>query len=226
MALTFTQAAATNMRERLHQIIGHEAHHVNIFTFHAFCAHIIENHPDDFWDMLGMRLLDDVEKAKMLENTLDKNTFRSIKPFRKPYHYVSEAMRAIADLKREGVDPGEFAEIVRAEKTAFDAIPDKESTRVKGSLKGVYKTKLTEIERNEELQVLYDEYQKNLSKENLYDYDDLIMGVLTKLKSDQDFRLRIMEQYQYILVDEHQDSNNAQNKIIKYLTSFHENPIS
>ncbi len=224
LALTFTQAAATNMRERLHGIIGHEAHHVNIFTFHAFCSHIIEEHPDDFWDMLGMRLADDIEKVRLLEKILDDNDFRSIKPFRKPYMHISAAIRAISELKREGVDPSEFAEINSKEKAEFDAIPDKESTRVKGSMKTKYRDRLNHIERNIELQSLYKNYQKSLSDENVYDYDDLIMSVLGKLKSDQDFRLRIMEKYQYLLVDEHQDSNNAQNKILKYLTSFHENP--
>lgn len=224
LALTFTQAAATNMRERLHAIIGHEAHHVQIFTFHAFCSHLIEEHPDDFWDMLGMQLISDVEKAKIIESVIDAHPFAHIKPFKKPHHYVSDAMRAISDLKREGVSPEEFKTMIDSAQVAFDATPDKESTRSPGVLKLAFKSMQSHIQKNTDLQMLYEEYEKTLAETDRFDYDGLIMAVLSKLRDDADFRLRIMEQYQYILVDEHQDSNNSQNKIITYLTSFHDNP--
>lgn len=224
LALTFTQAAATNMRERLGFIIGPEAHMVNIFTFHAFCAHIIEQNPDDFWSLLGMKLADDVQKAEILERIIDEHPFEFIKPYGKPYFYIPDGLQAISDLKREGASPKEFVEYVVKDRKDFEAIPDKESTRVKGSLKGVYQQQLKYIEKNSELGILYTEYQKRLISQDLYDYDDLIVSVLEKLRDNEDFRLRLMEQYQYILVDEHQDSNNAQNKIVQLLTSFHPNP--
>jgi len=224
LALTFTQAAATNMRERLLKIIGNEAHVANIFTFHAFCSNIIEQNPDDFWGLLGMKVADEIQKVQILESIIDANPFEHIKPFGKPYFYVSEALKAISDLKREGVSPDELKEFVDQDRKDFEAIPDKESTRVAGSLKGEYQLQLKRIEKNAELQQLYVAYQKGLQENDVYDYDDLIMTVLEKLRSDEDFRLRQMEKYQYILVDEHQDSNNAQNKILELLTSFHKNP--
>lgn len=224
LALTFTQAAATNMRERLLKIIGNEAHIVNIFTFHAFCSNIIEQNPDDFWNLLGMKVADEIQKVQILEKVIDASPFEHIKPFGKPYFYVSEALRAISDLKREGVNPDELKAFVDHDKKVFEAIPDKESTRVAGSLKGEYQLQLKRIEKNAELHQMYVAYQKALQEQDIYDYDDLIMTVLEKLRSDEDFRLRQMEKYQYILVDEHQDSNNAQNKILQLLTSFHKNP--
>ncbi len=224
LALTFTQAAATNMRERLLKIIGNEAHNVNIFTFHAFCSNIIEQNPDDFWNLLGMKVADEIQKVQILEKIIDANSYEHIKPFGKPYFYVSEALRAISDLKREGVNPEELKSFVDQDRKDFENIPNKESTRVAGSLKGEFQIQLKHIEKNAELQQLYAEYQKSLCEHDIYDYDDLIMSVLEKLKEDGDFRLRQMEKYQYILVDEHQDSNNAQNKILQLLTSFHKNP--
>ncbi|MBP6994227.1 ATP-dependent helicase [Candidatus Woesebacteria bacterium] len=224
LALTFTQAAATNMRERLLKIIGNEAHVVNIFTFHAFCSNVIEQNPDDFWSLLGMKVADEIQKVQILESIIDANAFEHIKPFGKPYFYVSDALRSISDLKREGVNPQEFKAFIDQEKKDFTAIPDKESTRIAGSLRGEYQQQLKRIEKNAELQVLYAAYQKALQEHDIYDYDDLIMSVLERLRSNEDFRLRQMEKYQYILVDEHQDSNNAQNKIIQLLTSFHKNP--
>lgn len=224
LALTFTQAAATNMRERLLRIIGNEAHIVNIFTFHAFCSNIIEQNPDDFWDLLGMKVADEIQKVQILEKIIDTHSFEHIKPFGKPYFYVSEALRAISDLKREGVNPEEFAAFIVQDKEAFDTTPNKESERVEGGLKGEYQLQLRRIEKNKELQQVYAAYQKALRVQDIYDFDDLIMSVLEKLRSNEDFRLRQMEKYQYILVDEHQDSNNAQNKIVQLLTSFHKNP--
>lgn len=224
LALTYTQAAASNMRERLLRIIGSDAHAVNIFTFHAFCTHVIELNPDDFWEVLGRKLADDMHRIKILESVVDTQGFTRIKPYGKPHYYVGDALRAISDLKREGVDPSELASIVATQRETFIKIPDKESTRVVGSLKGVYQDQLRDIEKNEELAKLYALYQAQLQEQDLYDYDDLIMYLLAKLRSDADFRLRQMERNQYILVDEHQDSNNAQNKILQLLTSYESNP--
>ncbi|MEI7653045.1 MAG: ATP-dependent DNA helicase [bacterium] len=224
LALTFTTAATANMRERLIKVIGNAAYMTNIFTFHSFCQHIITEHPDDFWEILGRKLADDIQKVEAMEAVLDGGTWEHIRPYSKPYFYVPEALRAISDLKREGVTPDELGKLVAEDKVAFDAIPDKESTRAKGKLKGIYQDELKRIEKNAELSVLYAAYQKKLHAADLYDYDDLIMYSLDKLQKDEDFRLRVMEQYQYILVDEHQDSNNAQNKIVRLLGSFDTNP--
>ena len=224
LALTFTTAATANMRERLIRVIGNAAYMTNIFTFHSFCQHVITEHPDDFWEILGRKLADDIQKVEAIESALDAGKWEHIRPFSKPYFYVSEALRAISDLKREGVTPDELGALVAADKVAFDEIPDKESTRAKGKLKGVYQDELKRIEKNAELSQLYAAYQKKLHAADLYDYDDLIMYTLDKLQKDDDFRLRVMEKYQYILVDEHQDSNNAQNKIVRLLGSFEKNP--
>lgn len=224
LALTFTQAAAYNMRERLLSIIGPEAHQVAIFTFHAFCSEIIEEHPDDFWHLLGKKVADEVQKVEVMEKLIDAGSFEHIRPFNKPYYYVSEIIRVIGELKREGVSPQEFKQLNDADRKAFENTPDKESTRIKGKMKGVFQTQLERMDKNDELYQVYDRYDSMLSDMNLYDFDDLIVSVLGKLTTDEDFRLRIMEKYQYILVDEHQDSNNAQNKIIQLLTSHTSSP--
>ena len=224
LAITYTNAAATNMKERLASIIGPTAYGTSIFTFHAFCQHVINDHPDDFWDILGARLADQVEQIEIVEKIIDREKFVLIRPYGKPYFYVSAMIRAISDLKREGVRPDEFIEIIDDEQLRFDATPDKESPRKKGSLKGVFQDWQKQIAKNRELAQVYSLYQEDMKKSDIYDYDDLIMQVLQKLSTDDDFALRLMERYQYVLVDEHQDSNNAQNKILEKLMSFHESP--
>jgi DNA helicase-2/ATP-dependent DNA helicase PcrA len=223
LAITFTNNAATNMKERLSRIIGSQAYATNIFTFHGFCQHLIDVNPDDFWSLLGSRLADDIEKVRVLEQIIDHERFTYIRPYNKPYLYLKSALDAISNLKREGVSPEEFANFVEQEQRSFDATPDKENKKT-GTLKTTFHDWRRNINKNRELAVLYDLYQKKMASDRRYDYDDLIMHVLKKLEEDRDFRLRQMEQYQYVLVDEHQDSNNAQNKILSVLLSFHENP--
>lgn len=224
LAITYTNAAATNMKERLASIIGPQAYGTSIYTFHAFCQHVINDHPDDFWDILGARLADQVEQIEIIEKIIDREKFSLIRPYGKPYFYVSAMIRAISDLKREGVRPDEFIKIIDEEQKRFDSTPDKESPRKKGSLKGAFQDWQKQIAKNRELAQVYSLYQEDMKKSDIYDYDDLIMQVLQKLSSDDDFALRLMERYQYVLVDEHQDSNNAQNKILEKLMSFHESP--
>ncbi|MEI6327079.1 MAG: ATP-dependent DNA helicase [Candidatus Roizmanbacteria bacterium] len=224
LAITYTNAAATNMKERLAAIIGPQAYGTNIFTYHAFCQQVIANYPDDFWDILGARLADQVEQIEIVEHIIDREKFKYIRPYGKPYFYVSAIIKAISDLKREGVGPEEFGRIIEDDRREFDATPDKESTRSKGSLKVAFRDWEKRIQKNHELARVYELYQIDMKKNDIYDYNDLIMQVLHKLTTDQDFVLRLMERYQYVLVDEHQDSNNAQNKILEKLMSFHDSP--
>jgi DNA helicase-2/ATP-dependent DNA helicase PcrA len=78
--------------------------------------------------------------------------------------------------------------------------------------------------KNNELALLYREYERLLAEGKWYDYADMIMEVLGMLQRDENLLLMLQEQYQYVLVDEHQDTNNAQNKIVELLCGFHQNP--
>ena len=75
-----------------------------------------------------------------------------------------------------------------------------------------------------ELLKLYIAYEKVLAERKLYDYEDMILEVIRSLEKKEDFRLRLQEEYHYVLADEHQDANNAQNKLLELLVSFHDNP--
>ena len=75
-----------------------------------------------------------------------------------------------------------------------------------------------------ELQKIYTQYQKKLIDCGRYDYDDMILMVLDKFKQDQNLLLEYQEKYQYLLVDEYQDTNTAQNEIINLLANYYDNP--
>jgi DNA helicase-2/ATP-dependent DNA helicase PcrA len=80
------------------------------------------------------------------------------------------------------------------------------------------------IPKQLELHSLYANYQQELINRSRYDYDDMILFVLNSFKSDPDLLLEYQEKYQYILVDEYQDTNASQNTIIDLLSSYFEQP--
>jgi DNA helicase II / ATP-dependent DNA helicase PcrA len=89
----------------------------------------------------------------------------------------------------------------------------------KASVKSFYEDNLKSIPRQKELTKVYNSYNKLLKDKKLYDFDDMILRVLNQFKHDDELLGAYQEQYQYILVDEFQDTNGAQNKILEYLTA-------
>lgn len=226
LALTFTESGVASMRKRLVDLIGAPAYEVTIETFHGFANSIIGNYPDKFPDIIGSSSITDVDQIRILRDIIDATAFIYIKPFGDKYYYLKHILKAINDLKGQGVSPGVFTEAVTAEKREFERIPDLyyEKGPHEGKMRGVYQDRLKHIERNGELVLLYKKYQETLRAAKQYDFSDMIMYVMFALTKDEDFRLSIQESYHYFLVDEHQDTNDAQNKIIELLAGYHENP--
>ncbi len=92
-------------------------------------------------------------------------------------------------------------------------------TVFKGLLKDFYEKNLKEIPKQKELAKVYELYQQKLLTKKLYDFEDMILRVINQFRNDKDLLARYQEQYQFILVDEYQDTNGAQNQIIEFLTS-------
>jgi len=82
-----------------------------------------------------------------------------------------------------------------------------------------------EIKKLEELRKIFIEYKKYLNEKELYDFNDMINFVLEKFKEDEELKNYYAEKYQFIMIDEFQDTNNAQNQIIDLILSVNqENP--
>jgi DNA helicase II / ATP-dependent DNA helicase PcrA len=75
LALTFTNAGVISMRERLLEIIGDTAYRVNIFTFHAFCEHVIKEFSLYFEELENSRVISDLERVEIIENINLKTSF-------------------------------------------------------------------------------------------------------------------------------------------------------
>ncbi|HXV26820.1 MAG TPA: ATP-dependent DNA helicase [Candidatus Paceibacterota bacterium] len=202
LALTFTEKAAFNMRDRLAGLIGQEAYGVRIGTFHAFCNEVIGRYPDSFPDIIGGTAITDAEQLGVVEAILESEDVPSLRPAGRPESYVRAIIGALGDVKGKGYAPAEFAKAVK-------------SASPKGKTKD---TQARQAKRMTELARVYARYEKELSATNRYDFADMLVRVASALEKDRDLRLDLAEQYQYVLVDEHQDTNRVQNAIVRHIT--------
>jgi len=226
LALTFTESGVASMRRRLVEIIGSPAYSVVINTFHGFCNDVIKGYPEEFPHIISAEHITEVDQIKLLEEIILKLPLKELKPFGDTFYYLRAVLSNVNELKREGVDPERFVFLVKEEKKAFLAISDlyHEKGQHVGKMKGEYQKLERRIAKNEELAKVYVAYQEELARAKFYDYSDMIMEVLDALSRNKNLLLILQEQHQYVLVDEHQDTNNAQNKILELLSNFYADP--
>lgn len=218
LALTFTESGVRAMKTKLIDLIGSPAYFVNINTFHSFASGIIQEYSEKFDEAMDLKPLSDLERIQVFRQILEENDFDKLKNFRFPLNYLNSIKQAISDLKREGIDIDEFEKLIRQEEKELNALQvlQKEKRRQKTKIDKLE----TQIIKHHDLLKIYKEYQKKISEIGRYDYEDMISFVLNRLKIDEAFRLELQEKYQYILIDEYQDTNTAQNELILELASY------
>lgn len=226
LALTFTESGVTSMRKKLSELIGTMAYRVTITTFHGFANNIIKNYPDDFPNIIGGTNISNVDQITLIRKIIDESDFKTLKPWGNTYYYVSAIIHAISDLKQEGFLPADFKKVIKKQESEFENIDDLHHDKGahKGKMKGKYITLQKNIERNKELAQAYEKYQEELKSAHFYDFSDMILQTKSVLEKNNNLLLILQEQYQYMLVDEHQDTNSAQNKILELLADYHKNP--
>jgi DNA helicase-2/ATP-dependent DNA helicase PcrA len=226
LALTFTESAVSSMRKSLSEIIGTLAYRVTITTFHGFANNIIKTYPDNFQKIIGSVNISSVDQIKIIKSIIDNSSFATLKPWGNGYYYVPSIIHALGDLKQQGLLPDGFRKVIAKQAEDFESIEDLHHDKGahKGKMKGKYVVLQKNIERNKELAVVYEKYQQDMEKNHFYDFSDMIIEVRKALEKDGNLLLILQEQYQYILVDEHQDTNNAQNKILELLANYHKDP--
>ncbi len=226
LALTFTEAAAYEMRKRLLGIIGQDAYRVEITTFHSFCNNFIRSHQEEFSEIIASDSINEIEQIQILENIIKKLSLEHIKPLGDLTHYVKPALAAINSLKMEKVLPDEFMSGLLQMEQEIQNNEDLLNTKgkYKGEIKSKYKKVFKNIEKNKELVQVYEAYQKKLREQKKYDYSDMLLEVLRQLENHAYLLQYLQERFQYFLVDEHQDTNSAQNILVEMMASFFENP--
>jgi DNA helicase II / ATP-dependent DNA helicase PcrA len=226
LALTFTEAAAINLKKRLAGIIGSDAYGIMATTFHAFCSRLHSTFPSEFASTRERVAIDELRQRQLFQSILTKGgreKFELLAPLRAPDLYLYDLSRAVSDLKREGISPTHLREILQNEKTELDQ-EDRINPRTQKPY-GKILTKEKQLAKNFELADFYESYQQKLEEEGYTDFDDLILSVVEKLNNEEEFLLAyLQENFLYTLVDEFQDTNGAQNAILKAWGSFDTKP--
>lgn len=226
LALTFTDSAAGNMRTRLVSIIGSGAYGVGIHTYHSFARLVMSEFSYKFHFAKELRLIEDIERYQIMENLIQTLPLELLRPLGNPTHYLREANQTISKLKKENIEPERLKTVAKAQILQLQTNPDNISKRgpTKGKLRADINDQIVRLERNLELADIYAGYQAELKRLGLYDYDDMILFVIDALENDPDLKAYYQERFQYILVDEYQDTNNSQNQLITLLTDFFDAP--
>lgn len=226
LALTFTESGVSAIRKKLVEIIGTAGYKVNIATFHGFCNDVIKQYPERFPKIIGGVPVSSADRVAIMEKVIEETKLELLRPYGNPLHYVASALSAIQHLKRENITAENFALLTEKEIITLRGRSDlyHEKGAHKGKMKAEHKEREHSLLKNKELGAVYAGYERELAKEHFYDFEDMIIETIRALRADEDFRLILQEEYQYILADEHQDANNAQNELLEILSSFHESP--
>lgn len=213
LALTYTDAATREMRDRLISLIGKEGYYVKVSSYHSFCSDVIAENPEKFSRPRGAEIATDLQKIKIVEDILEHGSYQNLKPAGKPTMFIKPILDNIKDLKREGFTVDKYKELVNLLKEEFEI--EKETLK-----KGALNEKQKLVEKNTELLEIYGKYQQKLIDLGRYDFEDMINWVVDAFEADPDFLLTYQEKFQYILGDEYQDTNNSQNRLIFALSNY------
>lgn len=230
LALTYTEAGSFAMRDRLKSFIGTDALRVNIETFHGFCKGLIdEEYPEKFTRSPGMKMLEELDARRMVWKILLEGEFIYLKPRHDPELYMGDVIRIVGQLKREGISPEFFRNKIDEALADLPNNPElhyQKDTKwgKKWERKADYADAEQRLQRQRELTYVYRKYEDTLIAESRYDYDDMILMVRDKLRDDPHFLALIREQYQFILVDEFQDTNGLQASIVDLIMRDQEQP--
>lgn len=226
LAITYTDAGVKAMRTKLQSIIGDKAHEVRIFTFHSFASAVIAEHPDHFLHLDDSKIMTDIEQESIIRSIISDPVFSSIRPSGKQDAYVGGIIRGIDDAKREALSPTQVRIHSLNEIERIKSDQDSISTRgaTKGKLKAAALEAIGKSERTILFADVYERYESIKLESKKMDFNDLLIELLAALKNDELLLRVIQEKYLYIHVDEHQDTNDAQNFIVALIAEFFETP--
>jgi DNA helicase-2/ATP-dependent DNA helicase PcrA len=237
LCLTYTDAGAVAMRKRLFEFIGPEAYRVNIYTFHAFCNDIIQENLD-YFGKLELEAISDLERMELFRKLVDSfGSNHPLKRFRGDVYYeVSRLQNLFSVMKREDWSAAfiqkkitEFIEMIStcdegSEYYSIYKYTKKYKDKQAGDFKPTFTTMVENMEKLQAAVLEFPKYQELMKHANRYDFDDMIIWVLEAFKDDDQFLINYQERFQYILVDEYQDTSGSQNELINFLISYWDQP--
>ncbi len=231
LCLTYTDAGSIAMRKRLQQFIGADAYKVNIHTFHAFCNEVIQDNLSLFEKntLDAISELETIELYKKLIDSFPKNN--PLKRYRGDVYFEINNLRALfSSMKREGWTPAFISQKIDEYITDLPNRDEYIAKKAVGNFKkgDVRTDKIQEEkEKMEKLRAAvneFDHYQDLMRKKNRYDFDDMINWVIKVFEENKNILANYQEKFQYILVDEFQDTSGTQNRLIQLLISYWDKP--
>lgn len=233
LCLTYTDAGAVAMRKRLFEFIGPDAYRINIYTFHAFCNEIIQENLE-YFGKLNLESLSDLESAMLFRELVDEfDNDHLLKRFTGDVYYDTKRLKDLfSTMKRENWDA---VMIEKAVQEYLDDIPNREEFVYKraNSKTGIKvgDPKQKDIDAAHDLMKKlvaavreYQNYDVKMKAKGRYDFDDMIIWVLRAFRDNEEILRKYQERYQYILVDEFQDTSGSQNELLRFLLNYWDVP--
>ncbi len=187
LAITFTNKAAGEMRERVDRLVGFGSDSIWVSTFHSTCVRILRRHIDRLGYSTNFAIYDGDD-----QKTLMKDVCRRLDVDTKVYKERA-LLAAISSAKDELITPEQYA---------LDAGGDYSRQKIAA---------------------VYREYQRQLKGNNALDFDDLLMKTVELFQNCPEVLEYYQERFRYIMVDEYQDTNTAQFKLVSLLAAKYRN---
>jgi DNA helicase II / ATP-dependent DNA helicase PcrA len=205
MAVTFTNKAAKEMRERVEHLIGPVARSLVVSTFHSACARFLRVYAKEAGFTETFSIYDDDDQKSLL-----KDCFKDLNVPEK-FLSVAQLKSKLDRIKNAGETPEEYKTRVAREGLSFEAAA------------AVRFRKFGEEEHAEIVAKVYELYQKRLRAQNAMDFNDLLVEMVRLLENNPKVREALQTRFRYFMVDEFQDTNPIQFRLIAALCSHTHN---
>lgn len=201
LALTFTDKAAREMEDRVDQALPYGYTDMWISTFHSFCDRVLRDEAAHIGLQPDYRLLGQAETIQFLTQNLFKFKLNYFRPLGNPTKFIHGMIQHFSRLKDEDIKPPEYLQWAQAQ--------------VKRKAKN--EEEKQEAGKYLELAQAFQKYEDLKTKEGVMDFGDLITNTLKLFRNRKNILSQYQKKFKYILIDEFQDTNIAQNELVTIL---------
>jgi len=208
LALTFTEKSAAEMSDRVEALLPFGFLDLWVSTFHAFGERILRENALNIGLTTNFKLLSSSEQWLLVQRNLEQFNLDYYQPKGNPTKFIEALLKHFSRLKDEDISPAQYLDFAKNLQLDNDSSEEE---------------KTLEIKRINELANAYHIYQNLMLQNNAFDFGDLISYTVKLFKEKPNILKKYQKQFQYILVDEFQDTNYAQYDLIKLLAAKHQN---